>query len=129
MKYTQVLLAAMLVVAPTFSALALPQTYAGCEAKRQNIERQLSYARMHNNSYRVAGLERALSKVNTYCTDEGLRADRKYYVIKKERKVEERRYELAEAQATGRTDKIIKKQRKLEVAQAELNEARRMLDQ
>jgi len=129
MKYTLVLLAGMLVIAPTFSTLAMPQTSAGCEAKRQNIERQLDYARLHNNSNRVAGLERALSKVNAYCTDEGLRSERKHYVLKKERKVEERRDELAEAQASGRADKIVTKQRKLENAQAELNEARRMLDQ
>lgn len=129
MKRTLVLLASMLVIAPTFSAQAMPKTSTGCEAKRQNIERQLDYARQHNNSYRVAGLEKALSKVNTSCTDEGLRAERKHYVLKKEKKVEERRYELSEAQATGRTDKIAKKQQKLESAQAELNEARRMLDQ
>ncbi len=128
MKYTLTLLAAGLLVAiSTFSAQAHPQNFAGCEAKRQNIERQLNYARMYNNSYRVAGLERALAKVNTYCTDEGLFTQQKYNVLKKERKVEERRYELAEAQATGRTDKIMKKQWKLDKAQAELNEARSML--
>lgn len=130
MKYNLALLAGLLLVNSTFSAQAMPHnSSAGCEAKRQNIERQLDYARIHNNSYRVAGLERALSRVNNYCTDEGLRSERKHYVLRKERKVEERRYELAEAQAIGRTDKISQKQRKLENAQAELDEARAMLEQ
>ncbi|MCS3429482.1 DUF1090 domain-containing protein [Klebsiella sp. BIGb0407] len=128
MKYALTLLTGLLVVTPTFSALAMPQTSAGCEAKRQNIERQLDYARLHNNSYRAAGLERALSKVNTYCSDEELRAKRKYDIVKKEQEVEERRHELAEAQAIGRTDKIIHKQWKLENAQAELDKARSTLN-
>ena len=127
MKHTQILLAGLLVLSPAFSALAASQTATGCDAKRLNIEQQIDYARTHGNSHRISGLEKALSELNANCTDEGLHAERESDVSKKEQKVEERRQELAEAQADGRTDKINKKQKKLEEAQAELNEARAML--
>lgn len=127
MKHTQVLMAGLLVIAPTCSALAASQAATGCEAKRLNIEQQIDYARTYGNSHRVSGLEKALSELNANCTDEGLRAERESDVRKKERKVEKRRQELAEAQADGRQDKISKKQQRLEEAQDELNEARTML--
>lgn len=129
MKHTQIVLAGMLVMAPFFSALAANQPATGCEAKRQNIERQIDYARVHGNNYRIAGLEKALSELNANCTNKGLRTERESDIRKKERKVEERRQELAEAQTEGRNDKISNKQRKLEQAQIELDEARRTLNQ
>jgi hypothetical protein len=128
MKPNKTLLAGLLVLIPVFSALAAPQVATGCDAKRQNIEQQIDYARKYGNTYRVTGLEKALSEVNANCTDEGLRAERESDVRKKELKVEERRQELAEAQTDGRADKISKKQRKLEESQAELDEARSMLN-
>ncbi|EPQ9956249.1 DUF1090 domain-containing protein [Enterobacter hormaechei] len=128
MKQTRLVLAGILVLAPVFSAMAAPQAATGCEAKRQNIEQQIEHARTHNNDHRVAGLQKALSELNANCTEEGLRAEREADVREKERKVEERRQELAEAQADGRTDKISKKERKLKDAQAELDEARSVLN-
>ena len=128
MKQIKTALAGMLLLSPAFSVLAAPQAATGCEAKRQSIEQQIDYARAHNNDHRVAGLQKALSEVKENCTDEGLRAERKADIREKEQKVEERRRELAEAKADGRTDKISKKQRKLEEAQAELDEAKNMLN-
>ncbi len=128
MKQMKTVLAAMLVLTPAFSTLAATQAATGCEAKRQDIEQQIEYARAHNNDHRVAGLQKALSELKDNCTDEGLRAEREADVREKAQKVEERRQELAEAQADGRTDKISKKQRKLEEAQAELDEAKSMLN-
>lgn len=128
MKHTQTLLAGLLVLAPLFSVQAASQVSTGCDAKRQNIEEQIDYARTHDNNHRIAGLEKALSELNTNCTNEGLHAEREADIRKKELKVEERRQELAEARADGRPDKIIKKQQKLEDAQYELNEARNRLN-
>lgn len=129
MRHSKLLLASMLIIIPAFSTLAAPQAATGCQAKRQNIEQQIDYARTHGNSHRVAGLEKALSEVNANCTEEGLRVEREADVRKKELKVEERRQELAEAKTDGRTDKVRKKQEKLEEAQAELGEARSKLSQ
>lgn len=129
MKHTQTLLASLLVLlTPTFSVRAESQATTGCEAKRQDIEQQINYALIHNNNDRITGLEKALSELNTNCTEKRLRAERESDVRRKERKVEARRQELAEAKTDGRTDKINKKQQKLEKAQDELDEARKMLD-
>lgn len=128
MKFTQTLLASILIITPVFSTLASSQVATGCEAKRQNIQEQIDYARKHNNNHRVSGLEKALSEVNANCTDAGLRAERESDVREKEQKVEARRQELAESRADGRSDKISKKERKLEEAQSELNEAKAMLN-
>lgn len=55
-----------------FSAPAMAGSYAkGCQAKQQNIQRQLEYARAHGNASRVAGLQRALADVNRYCVNKG----------------------------------------------------------
>lgn len=122
------LLTFLLTIPATFPVLASPATATGCEAKRQNIEQQLDYARTHDNDHRIAGLQKALSELNTNCTDEKLRAEREAEVREKELKVEMRRQELAEAQTDGRTDKINKKQLKLAEAQAEYTEAKNMLN-
>ena len=39
----------------------------GCTQKVEKLEEQLEYAKKYNNSYRVKGLERAISNVKTYC--------------------------------------------------------------
>ena len=48
----------------------------GCAAKICHLERELSYARAHNNSHRVAGLQRALAETKAHCTDSRLEAER-----------------------------------------------------
>lgn len=128
MKQTKILLAGMLILTPVFSAQAVSQTTTGCEAKRQDIEQQINYARARNNDARIAGLQKALSELNANCTDTGLRTDREADVREKKQKVEARRHELAEVQASVRTDKVSKKQQKLTEAQAELDEAQSMLN-
>lgn len=81
----------------------------GCEAKRQDIKQQIDYARANETKHRIAGLKKALSELNTHCTDERLNTERESEVKDKELKVEEGRQELAEAQADGRADKVAKR--------------------
>lgn len=129
MKHTHSLLAGLLMLAPAVPALTANPAATGCEAKRQDIEQQIRYARSNGNDHRIAGLEKALSEVNAHCTDSGLRAEREADVREKTREVTEREQELAEARADGRADKIRKKERKLDEARAELEEARAALTQ
>lgn len=129
MKFSHTVLTGLLMLAPALTAVAATPVATGCEAKRQDIEQQLNYARANGNDHRIAGLEKALSEVNAHCTDSGLRAEREADVREKTRKVEEREQELAEARADGRADKIRKKERKLDEARAELEEARAALTQ
>jgi len=119
--------ALLLLALPAASALA-QSNLTGCAAKKDDIQQQIDYAKAHNNSYRIAGLEKALSEVSANCTDASLRADREADVRKKEQKVAEREQELNEAKATGRTDKIQKKQEKLDDAKEELADAKAELN-
>lgn len=94
-----------------------------CAGKAQEIQTQIDYATQHGNSHRVAGLKKALSEVQTHCTEAGLQADRQQKIADKQSKVAEREQELKEAQQTGKADKIANKQKKLAEAQAELKAA------
>ena len=106
---------------PAFASAA----EGGCAAKAQDIQQQIDYATQHGNTHRVDGLKKALSEVQTHCTEAGLQAERQKNIAEKQRKVDERRQELKEAQQTGKLDKVAKKQQKLAEAQAELKRARR----
>ncbi|SNY62404.1 DUF1090 domain-containing protein [Enterobacter sp. CC120223-11] len=120
-------LALMLITLPATAALA-QSGLTGCAAKKAEIQQQIDYAKAHNNSYRIAGLEKALAETSANCTDASLRAEREADVRKKEQKVAEREQELNEAKASGRNDKIAKKQEKLEDAKEELAEAKAELN-
>jgi len=120
-------LALLLLALPALPAFA-QSNLTGCAAKKDDIQQQIDYAKTHNNSYRIAGLEKALSEVNANCSDASLRADREADVRKKEQKVAEREQELTEAKATGHTDKIQKKQEKLVDAKEELADAKAELN-
>lgn len=106
-----------------FSGLSHAALTGGCATKAKNIEEQIAYAQQHGNQHRVAGLKTALDKVNRYCTEEGLQAERRANIAEKQRDVAERQQELDEARAEGRSDKIAKRQNKLAEAQANLVEA------
>ncbi|HCL5310903.1 TPA: DUF1090 domain-containing protein [Salmonella enterica] len=115
-------------LAGLLSSFMVSDVFAGgheeCEYKRQHLERQIDYARAHNNTHRVAGLQEALREINVNCTDNGLLEKKKNRVAEKQRKVTERLQELEQARETGERKKIAKKQKRLDEALAELNEAR-----
>ncbi len=96
----------------------------GCAAKKQAIKTQLSYARQHNNTHQVAGLEKALREVDQHCSESSLSKERHEKVTEKKREVQE----LAKAKAEGRSaSKIQKREDKLAEARQELNEAEQAL--
>lgn len=115
----------LLLALPLFACVSVANAAPtdGCAIKAQEIEEQIKHARLHGNTHRVAGLETALDKVNRYCTEEKLQADRQAGIAEKQRDVAQREQELREAKATGRADKIAKREEKLAEAQAELAEA------
>ncbi|EKO4094452.1 DUF1090 domain-containing protein [Salmonella enterica] len=101
--------------------------YEGCVYKRQQLEHQLEYAQAYNNAHRVAGLQRALRRINEHCTDNRLLTQKENKIIEKKRKVADRQRELEQARASGKREKIASKQAKLDEAREELAEARREL--
>lgn len=95
----------------------------GCASKAQNIQQQIDYATQHGNIHRVTGLKKALSEVQTHCTNAQLRAERQKKVDEKQSKVAKRQQEMKQAMQTGNLEKVAKKQNKL--AQAELKQTQR----
>lgn len=100
----------------------------GCDIKKSKIQEQLSYAKVHGNTHRVQGLERALQNVNTYCTPNSLRDDARDEVSDRTKEVAERKADLQKAIDKGDISKIAKRERKLAEAEAELKEAQAELD-
>ncbi len=92
----------------------------GCEIKKQNIQKQMEYAKIHGNQYRIQGLERALQNVERYCIPEKVVENTRLELRQKQLDVKERELELKEAQLKGDTDKITKQERKLAEEKAEL---------
>ncbi|EKR9891661.1 DUF1090 domain-containing protein [Salmonella enterica] len=101
--------------------------YEGYGYKRQQLEHQLEYAQAYNNAHRVAGLQRALRRINEHCTDNSLLRQKENKVAEKKRKVAERQRELEQARAAGKREKIASKQARLDEAREELAKARREL--
>ncbi|WP_028221156.1 DUF1090 domain-containing protein [Paraburkholderia oxyphila] len=97
---------------------------SGCDAKRQSIEREITYAKAHGNAKRVDGLETALAQMNANCTDAVLRSDAQRKVVAAQKKLAERERDLQEAKANGKSaKKIADRQRKVDEAHVELENA------
>lgn len=112
--------------------MCLPQStvardLAGCSIKKQKIQTQIRYAKEHHNNYRVAGLERALRRVEANCSDESLRWEHEQKIREKQQKVSEREFELKEAKRSGDPKDVNKKLKKLNQAREELAESQQSL--
>ncbi|MCP1624262.1 DUF1090 domain-containing protein [Pseudomonas nitroreducens] len=114
---------------PLFAAETAKQPLTGCAAKRANLETQLEQARAQGNDNRVAGLQTALDKVKTYCTDASLSQERKQNVLDAEKDVAQREKDLRKAMSKGDPEKIEKRKDKLAEARAELEQAKRELEE
>lgn len=122
------LMAALLALGCT-TALLAAEPLTGCAAKQDAIQRQLEEARAHGNGNQVAGLQTALEKVKTYCTDAGLAQERKQRVLDAEQDVSRREKDLRKAMDKGDAQKIEKRKNKLAEARAELEQAKRGLEE
>ncbi|RKS86988.1 uncharacterized protein DUF1090 [Orbus hercynius] len=120
----------LITLAVTMSASALANQFEGltCAGKKTAIQTQLDYAKQANNVYQVQGLEKALTDVNTYCSNDDLAKKYQEKVQEKTAKLQEKQDDLKEAQLKGDPSKIAKQQAKLQKAQYELQEAQTQLD-
>lgn len=134
----------LLCVAVIFSSHAAAGRQ-GCEIKKSKIRTQMEYAKRYGNHNRLAGLERALARVEAACSDgysgASYRLDgysgasrldgysgasnRLDKIRGKEDKVKRRELELDRAIAGGDMEKVRDKAHKLNEAKQELAEARR----
>lgn len=81
------------------------------QKKEAEIEKQISYAKEHNNSHRVRGLETALAEVRAHCTEAGeikkqqdSRDELANKIRDKQDDIRELREELAEDRAELKAD-------------------------
>ncbi len=113
----------VLLVACLCPAVLLAQSGA-CDAKRQSIEQEITYAQAHGNASRVQGLQTALAQVKAHCTDASLRSDAEQKVAKAQQKVVAQEQELEQAREQGKgADKMADRQRKVDDAHAQLQQA------
>lgn len=104
-------------------AVLLAQS-GGCDAKRQSIEQEITYAQAHGNASRVQGLQTALAQVKAHCSDASLRSDAEQKVAKAQQKVVAQEQELEQAREQGKSaDKMADRQRKVDDAHAQLQQA------
>ncbi|EBT1698382.1 DUF1090 domain-containing protein [Salmonella enterica] len=125
MKYIKIIPPATFVLLLSIQSYATPPV--GCAAKKQEVENQITYAREHNNTHQIAGLQKALREIEEHCTDPQLLRQRQLKIAEKEQKVAERQAELEQAKETGNPQKIAQKQKKLDHAREELQDAQLML--
>ena len=113
------------------TALAAPteQPLTGCAAKRAEIAGKLDEARTRGDRNAVAGLQAALDKTRTNCTDGGLAQQRAQRVIDAEKEVSRREKDLRKAMDKGDAQKLDKRKTKLAEARSELEQAKRELEE
>lgn len=106
-----------------------------CATKAASIQKQIDHAKRYNNIHRVAGLQKALSDVNTYCDDGQEYRNAVDKVKKAEREVAdarqdiiERQADIREAQTKGDQKKVRKLQSKLTSEQRKLQDKQATLD-
>lgn len=119
----KVFISLALLAASLCPAVLLAQS-GGCDAKRQSIEQEITYAQAHGDTSRVQGLQTALAQVKAHCPDAALRSDAEQKVSKAQQKVAERERDLQEAKDQGKNaQKMADRQRKVDDAHAELEQA------
>ena len=97
---------------------------SGCDAKRQELEQEIAYAKAHGNANRVKGLETALAHMKANCTEASLKARDERKVDAARKKVADREQDLQNAKSEGKSPrKIADRQRKLDDAHADLERA------
>lgn len=110
---------------PVFAA----ERSVACEAKRANIEAQISHAMFNGRSQEIIGLKKALAANKAHCTDASLAKERDEKIREAQRKVTSREESLAEAERKGDIKKIAIKKAKLEQARRDLVEAEKPIGQ
>lgn len=120
----KMILRSVLVVCAFSISPVFAEKYQGaCATKEQQVLTEIEYAKQHNNTNRLAGLQSALDNLKKHCKDSEVGAELEAKVKEKETKVAERQAELNQEKLKGNTKKIAKREKKLAEAQQELTEA------
>jgi Protein of unknown function (DUF1090) len=105
-------------------------TTDACDARRQDIERQMAIAQANSNYDQVSGLQTALNQLNTNCTPDAIAQKHADEVAKYQRKLNDRLAELKiSVDYHSNAEAIAKHQRKVDEARAELERVKAKGDQ
>ncbi|HBM2987429.1 TPA: DUF1090 family protein, partial [Klebsiella oxytoca] len=94
--------------------------------KKLYLERELEYAHIYGNTHRIRGIERAMSKLNAYCTPSTTHEEYNMLIKRKKREILKLENEISEYKHYFDADKLYKKQQKLKEAQNELLELQKL---
>jgi len=95
-----------------------------CQQKQDRISQQIEYAKAHNNTGQLRGLQTALDQAKQNCSEASLEKRRQSRITSAQAKVDSREAELKKAQDKGDgPKKIASRQRKLDEAREELKRA------
>lgn len=108
----------------SFSSVAAQECsgLSGCEAKVCQIEKQIEFAKQHNNSNKEAGLQKALTEVKDHCTVGGLKDDLQDDIDDVMDDLAEHQDDLAEAIQEQELDKVEKYKQKIAEDKQELEQ-------
>lgn len=82
----------------------------GCEKKACEVNQELLTAKQQGNAHKVAGLEKALKSIKTYCTQEGLITELQQKIDKTNVEIKEYKADINKANQQGKYDKVKKYQ-------------------
>ncbi|WP_299809367.1 DUF1090 domain-containing protein [uncultured Shewanella sp.] len=88
-------------------------TMVGCDKKSCEIKKQITMAKAHGNTNKVAGLETALKGVESNCTNDGLKQDLTTEIAEVKQQIDKYEADLKEAEEESNLDKTYKYQQKL----------------
>jgi acyl carrier protein phosphodiesterase len=101
-----------------------------CDARRQDIERQMAIAQSNNNYDQVNGLQTALNQLNANCAPQAIAQRHADEVAKYQRKLNDRLAELKiSIEYKSKPSAIAKHQGKVDEARAELERVKAKGDQ
>lgn len=128
-------LISVLAVVASVGMFASAQAAESCAAKSAALEKEIRIAQQYGNSYKVNSLKKAQAEVKAHCTSESVKADAQKDVRKLEKKLADKKGDIAEVQADlnkakakGDAKKVAKYQRKLTEKQADLREIQENLN-
>ncbi|MGR6834142.1 DUF1090 domain-containing protein [Aliivibrio wodanis] len=109
------------------SSLTDCSTKVGCDQKRCEIEKQISFAKENGNEHKLKGLNIALEEVHTYCTNENIKDDLKEEIEELNEEIAEDHSDLIEAKQDQKADKVDKYQRKIKEKEQEIEKLKKEL--
>lgn len=123
-------------VAVALGFMGAAQASTSCAEKKAALEYQIQQAKAYGNYHKVISLQKALDKVNTYCTTSSMAANVQKKIAKIEDKIADKqddvidiKSDLAKAKAKGDAKKVKKYQVKLSEKQGDIAELRAELAQ